>query len=187
VKGTLRAKFERLMLPHLAASHNLARWLLQNSGDAEDAVQEAYLRAFRAFDRYRGGDSAAWLLKIVRNVCITRLRNLSSSRNVVPLETALQRAETTPLKPLHHTEELPPDEAMIVENEREAVRRALLLLPVDYREVVILREFEDLSYKQIALVTNLPIGTVMSRLSRARTRLRALLSSDEGGGQQNEM
>lgn len=154
--------FEAIILPHLNAAYNLARWLLRNPHDAQDAVQEAYLRAYRFFDGYQGGEAKAWLLTIVRNTCMTwRRRTQRELTNVLFNEVAHSPAAGAPSA-----------EDRLVDTDRmSALRRCIEALPMDHREVLILREFEEMSYKQIAETASLPIGTVMSRLSRARQRL----------------
>jgi len=156
------------MLPHLDAAYNLARWLLRNEPDARDSVQEAYLRAFKAYDRFRGGDGRAWLLTIVRNVCYTHLRRTQHNR---PPEEFDEMQHT----PVNDTLE----EATRLRREVNTARldAALAALPVDMREVIVLHELEGLAYKEIAAVAGIPIGTVMSRLARARVRLQRELWS----------
>jgi len=156
------ADFDRLVLAHLDAAYNLARWLVRDEHDAKDIVQEASLRAFRFFAGFRGGDSRAWLLKIVRNTAFTWLK--SNRPNHPPAEfdenihLALDDAPTLESNLLRKA-----DQAMI--------RGALDELPEEFREVVVLRDLEELSYKEIADIAEIPIGTVMSRLARARGRL----------------
>jgi RNA polymerase sigma-70 factor, ECF subfamily len=162
--------FEQAVLPHLDAAYNLARWLTRNERDAEDVVQESYLRAFRFFAGFRGGDARPWLMRIVRNTCYTWLH---ANR---PLQEATEFDETL----------FPPDspspnpEEAVLRNDRGAlVRKALEALPANFREVLILRELEGLSYKEIADITGMPAGTVMSSLSRARDRLYQVLVMSE--------
>jgi RNA polymerase sigma-70 factor, ECF subfamily len=165
-RTTDTARFERILLPHLDAAHNLARWLVRNPQDAEDVVQEAYLRAFKFQDGYQGGDARAWLLKIVRN---TSYSFLGRKR---PAESAEEFDETVHREPA----ERPNAEAALIQDaESRAVREALQELPANFREILILREFEGLSYKEIAQIVNVPIGTVMSGLARGRTQLRELI------------
>lgn len=160
------ARIERLLLPHLDAAYNLARWLVRNPQDAEDVVQEAYLRAFKFQDGYQGGDARAWLLKIVRN---TSYSLLGKKR---PAESAEEFDETVH----RETNERPSAEAALIQDaESRTVHAALERLPANFREMVVLREFEGLSYKQIAEVVGAPIGTVMSGLARARAQLRDLI------------
>ncbi len=154
-------RFEQLILPVLDAAYNLARWLTRNEHDAEDVVQEAYLRAFKFFDSYDGRDPRVWFLAIVRNTCFTFFRK---DRRDAQDEFDEQ---------VHLPQSAFPDaeEQMVREVDINLLREALEQLPVDYREVLVLREFEELSYKEIAAMLSLPIGTVMSRLTRARQRL----------------
>ena len=159
--------FEQAVLPHLDAAYNLARWLTRNEQDAEDVVQEAYLRAFRFFAGFRSGDARAWLMKIVRNTCYTWLH---ANR---PLQDAAEFDENL----------FPPDsrapnpEEVALQNDGGTlVRKALEKLPANFREVLILRELEGMSYREIAEITGMPAGTVMSSLSRGRDRLRQILT-----------
>jgi RNA polymerase sigma-70 factor (ECF subfamily) len=160
------ARFEQAVLPHLGAAYNLARWLTGNDHDAEDVVQEAYLRACQFFGGFRGGDGRAWLLRIVRNTCFTWL-----ARNRPP-------GPTTPFDEDRHSEGIAaaPDAPLIRQEDRARLGEALERLPEESREVIVLRELEGLSYKEIAGITGAPMGTVMSRLARARERLQACLS-----------
>ncbi len=160
-------KFEQAVLPHLDAAYNLARWLMRNEQDAQDAVQEAYLRALRFFPGFRGGDARAWLLKIVRNTCYTCLR---ANR---PMQDATEFNETV-FAPDYDVSN--PEEVVIQNDSDTSVRKALENLPRSFREVLILREIEGMSYKEIANITGMPAGTVMSSLSRARGRLRHALT-----------
>ena len=163
--------FEQVVLSHLDAAYNLARWLLRSPADAEDAVQEACLRALRFFEGFRGGDSRAWLLKIVRNTCY------SWARKNRPAELADEFDETV------HTPDAAgdtPEAKLISQAESERVRKALEKLPITFREVLVLREIEGLSYKEISDVTGVPMGTVMSSLSRARQKLRDQLGAAAG-------
>ncbi len=154
--------FEELILPHLDAAYNLARWLTRNEHDAQDVVQEAYLRAFRFFDGYRGGDGKSWLLEIVRNTCSTWRRR--EKRNLTSV--AFDEAAHTPGGDSPNAEE-----ALVEAGNRTVLQNCLEKLPEAFREVVVMRDLEEMSYRQIGEVTGLPAGTVMSRLSRARKRL----------------
>lgn len=173
-------RFEAVALPCLPAAYNLARWITNNATDAEDVVQEAFLRAFKFFDGYRGGDARAWLLQIVRNTAHTWLAS-NRSRDRVSFTTEL--LETSPAVDARWTltdsSANDPATATLGEAAAQQLRAAIAQLPVDYREVLILREFEDLSYRTIAAVTSTPIGTVMSRLSRARDLLAASLRAED--------
>jgi RNA polymerase sigma-70 factor (ECF subfamily) len=160
--------FEQEILPHLDAAYNLARWLTRNEQDAQDAVQEAYLRAFRFFPGFRGGNARAWLLKIVRNACYSWLQ---VNR---PLQEAKEFDEVC-FPP--DSRVLNPEEAVLQNDNGMFVRKALATLPSKFREVLILRELEGMSYREIADVTGMPAGTVMSSLSRARGCLRDTLAT----------
>jgi RNA polymerase sigma-70 factor, ECF subfamily len=164
------ARFELLVVPHMAAAYNLVRWLTRNDHDAEDMVQEAYLRAFRFFNGFRGGDSRAWLLAIVRNTCYTWL-----DQNRHPQSDQRDLAESM-------SDDPGPETLMLERIDRDMLHRAIELLPAEFREIIVLREMEDLSYKEIAAVTGVPIGTVMSRLARARSRLQQALSNQRSVG-----
>jgi RNA polymerase sigma factor (sigma-70 family) len=158
--------FEQAVLPHLDAAHNLARWLTRNQQDAEDVVQEAYLRAFRFFAGFRGDDARAWLMKIVRNTCYTWLH---ANR---PLQDATEFDENLFSAGFRNPN---PEEAVLQNDSDTLVRKALEKLPLNFREVLILRELEGMSYREIADITGMPAGTVMSSLSRARGCLRQAL------------
>jgi len=160
--------FERAVLPHLDAAYNVARWLMRNEQDAQDVAQEAYLRAFRFFPGFRGGDARAWLMRIVRNACYTWLH---ANR---PLHDAMEFDE----KLFHPDSCAPNPEEVVLQNDSAALlRMALEKLPPNFREVLILRELEGMSYREIADITGMPAGTVMSSLSRARGRLRQVLTT----------
>ena len=157
------AQFERVVLPHLDDAYALAFYLVRDQHDAQDLVQDAVLRALRHFDGFRDGDARSWLLAIVRNCChsfLTRRRDPGLSLSIDEAEHAPQ---------LHHA--IGADDRAIRSSERAAIERALAELPIEFREVIILREINDLSYKEISLITGAPVGTVMSRLARARRRL----------------
>ncbi len=154
--------FEQVFLPHLDAAYNLARWLLRNDQDAEDAVQEAYMRAYKAFDRFRGGDGKAWFMTILRNVCYTMIKKLRSHETAEPFDEEIHQT-------VGESEML---EAFRQKANAESLHCALEKLPVEFREIIVLHDLEGLAYKEIAAVAGIPIGTVMSRLARARGRLR---------------
>lgn len=162
------ANFEQAILPHLDAAYNLARWLTRHPQDAEDIVQQACLRALRFFPGFRGGDARSWLLTIVRNTCYTWLQ---SNR---PLQSAAEFDEN--LAP-PDSRSPNPEEAVLQNDTTALVRKALEKLPPNFREVLVLRELQGLSYREIAAITGIPAGTVMSSLSRARHRLRHALTS----------
>jgi len=163
-----RGRFEAEVLPHLDAAYRFARWLSHSPGDADDLVQEAILHAFRGFDALRGSDVKAWLLAIVRNCHSTALKQ-RQRRALVPLpeehdaQDGYAMIATTP----------DPESASIRRDDKRTLDRLMSALPEEHREVLVLREIEDMDYRQIAAVTNVPIGTVMSRLARARAALKA--------------
>jgi RNA polymerase sigma factor (sigma-70 family) len=163
-----RHRFEALVLPHLDAAYRFARWLTRSPGDADDVVQEAILRAFRGFDALRGSDVKAWLLTIVRNCHLTALKQQ-------------QRRAFVPLPEEHDSEDghavvaatPDPESASMRRDDQRTLDRLMSALPEEHREVLVLREIEEMDYREIAAVTNVPIGTVMSRLARARAALKA--------------
>ena len=160
------ARFEQVVLPHLGAAYNLARWLTRNDHDAEDVVQEAYLRAHQYFGGFHGTDGKAWVLAIVRNSCYTWLQRNRPHEGTIAFDEEHHSGTSTAANP----------EAPVLESEdRHVVRQALEELPPPLREVIVLRELERLSYKEIASVAGVPLGTVMSRLARARERLQECL------------
>ena len=168
-------RFRDAALPHLDDAFALARYLLRNAADAEDAVQECYLRALRHFDSYRGPAIKPWLLAILRNICIVELtrrgrRDVSATEDGLPAEAA----------PIWQEPQLSPETAMLRRHDAETIRRLIAALPQPFRETLVLREVNDLSYQEIAQVAGVPVGTVMSRLARARSMLRASWDAAEG-------
>ena len=159
-------RFEQTFLPYLDAAYNLARWLTRNVYDADDLVQEAYLRAFEHYDSFRGQSAKAWLLTIVRNACYSHLRR------AIPTTEAAEFDER-----VHSAGQVPDDPESLALKEADSRRltQALEELPEEYREAIVLRELEELSYKEVAAILGVPMGTVMSRLNRGRDRLRAAL------------
>jgi RNA polymerase sigma factor (sigma-70 family) len=161
-----RLRFEQLVLPHVDAAFNLARWLLRRREDAEDVAQEALLRACHFFRGFHGGDARAWLLQIVRNTCYSWLKKNRPRELMVEFDEEL------------HPQPVATPESIAIGNEdRERLSRALESLPPRFREVLVLRELEGCSYKEIAAITSIPIGTVMSSLSRARRQLYSVLTN----------
>ena len=170
-------RFEQLIAAHLDAAWNLARWLTQDPQDTDDCVQDACLRAWRFFGGFRGGDERAWLLAIVRNSCYSFLQRKRSL--AAPLEYNVD------IDSLHQEEGVDwpgecetPEMQLLREADARRIEAAIQTLPPEYREVLVLREMEDLPYKQIADIAGVPIGTVMSRLARARAQLRRNLQSE---------
>lgn len=166
-RGAAAGGFEAAALPHLDAAWTLARYLLRDDHDAQDAVQEAYLRALRHFSARRGGDVRAWLLRIVRNVCMDVHRGRARTAGRIDEVGEMEMAGGADA-----------EAELLRAAGEDAVRDAIERLPAEYREVLLLREFEEMSYKRIAAVTGTPAGTVMSRLSRARALLRRMLAHD---------
>ncbi|SRR5579883_909335 len=166
----IEAEFERIFLPHLDAAWNLAHLLMRSPQDAEDVVQEAYLRALRSFSGFRGEASRAWLLAIVRNTCFTWMRH-----NRERSDQAEFREE------VHAIAAATPETQSLSRERTDAVSRCIEQLPTDFREAIILRELEQMSYREIAEITGVPSGTVMSRLARARGRLASCLKIRLGG------
>ena len=153
--------FELTMWPHMRAAYNLARWLVRNEQDAEDIVQESFLKAFKAQASFRGTEAKTWMLSIVRNTAMD-FRRRDKSRIAVPLgEEAYEPKDGSP----------DPESVLLNQSRREQVRHAISHLEPEFREVIVLREMEGLSYKEIASALEIPMGTVMSRLSRARNLL----------------
>jgi RNA polymerase sigma factor (sigma-70 family) len=161
-----RRRFEEALLPHLGAAYNLARWLTRDADDAEDVVQEAYLRALKSFGGFHGSDGRAWLLAIVRNACYTWLQKKRVREPVTAFDEEIHGLDAGTASPM----------VLLLQKEnKQAVHQAVEELPIDLREVVVLRELEGLSYKEIAAIADIPMGTVMSRLARARQRLQRRL------------
>jgi len=162
-------RFERVVLPYLDDAYTLARYLLRDEHDAQDVVQDAALRALRYFAGYNGGDARAWLLAIVRNCSINFRKRRRADDQTIEFDDAAE---------LSIDDGPPTDAAAVHASERARVERAIAELPREFREVIVLREVEDLSYREISDVVGAPIGTVMSRLARARKRLATLLGVD---------
>ena len=175
-------RFDAVMLPHLDAAYNLARWLSGSPTDADDVVQEAFLRAFRYFDGYEGDNPRAWLLAIVRNTWFTEWRRQHNRADSTPYDDSLNVDDQLPGWADESGDD--PEKLAVRQDETELVHRALATLPVEYREVIVLRELEDMSYKDVAAVAGIPIGTVMSRLSRARRLLCTAVRAAQGGSEQ---
>ncbi len=174
--------FQNLTLPHLAAAMVLARWLTRNEQDAEDIVQEAYLRAYRYFDSFDGQNQRAWLLSIVRNTFYSAARQRQRQVQTCSYDDELDAAAWGEAL-LAAASEISGESALLRKEQQALVHQALGTLPDEFREVLVLRELEDLSYKELALVLGIPIGTVMSRLSRARGLLaRAILRTNTKAG-----
>jgi RNA polymerase sigma-70 factor (ECF subfamily) len=163
--------FEEQILPHARAAWNLARWLLRNDHDAEDVMQEAILRALRSFDGFRGDNPRAWLLAVVRNSAYSFLQQNRARELGTPFDEELHAEPAA----------ITPEVLLLRSAQKRSLDEAVDALPVEFREVFVLRELEGLSYKEIAAVARIPIGTVMSRLSRARRQLQSALGLREAG------
>jgi RNA polymerase sigma factor (sigma-70 family) len=160
-------RFEQSVLPHLDAAYNLARWLTRNEQDAEDVVQESYLRAFKFFEGFRGSDSRSWLLAIVRNTYYTMMQKQQHASEETPFDEELHSPDP---------ESFDPEAILLQSHSTRLLKDAIGALPLELREVLVLRELEDLSYKEISTIAAIPMGTVMSRLARARKRLQSFLT-----------
>jgi RNA polymerase sigma-70 factor, ECF subfamily len=170
-----RSRFEAQVLLHLDAAYRYARWLSRSATDADDVLQEATLRAYKSFENLRGSDAKAWLLTIVRNCHLTAISQRQRHR-LVPLPEDHEEAGTEPMASTPG-----PEAAAMDRDDQRTLRRLMAALPEEHREVLVLREVEDLDYREIATITSLPIGTVMSRLARARASLRTLWLQQAAG------
>jgi RNA polymerase sigma factor (sigma-70 family) len=171
-----RGRFEAQVMPHLDAAYRFARWLSRSPGEADDLVQEAFLRAFRGFDALRGSDARAWLLAIVRNCHATAFRQ-EQRRAQVPLPDS----DDVQLESAASAAVADPQSVSIERDEQRCLERLIAGLSGEHREVLLLREMEEMSYREIAAVTQLPIGTVMSRLARARAALKLQWLQESAG------
>jgi RNA polymerase sigma-70 factor (ECF subfamily) len=170
-----RSRFEEEILPHLDAAYNLARWLVRNDHDTEDIVQEACLRALKYFSAYRGENSRAWLLTIVRNTSYDWLKQ-NRPKELVTLSDENLDSETVDPVERFAKETSNPETLLLQRADEEMLKEALEALPAEFREVMILREIEEMSYKEIAGICDIPLGTVMSRLARGRKQLQQSLA-----------
>jgi RNA polymerase sigma-70 factor (ECF subfamily) len=161
------ARFEQIVLPHVDDAYNLARWLTRQEQDADDVVQEAFLRALQFFGGFQGGNGRAWLLSIVRNTCYTWLQRNRAREPATSFDEEIHSGARTSVSP---------ETQSVVREERELLRQAIEQLPPEFRETIVLRELQGLSYKEIAEIVGIPMGTVMSRLARARDQLQQHLS-----------
>jgi len=166
---SVRRRFEEVFLPHLDAAWNLSRWIMQNDEDAKDCVQEAFLRAYKAFPRFRQGDGRPWLMAIVRNVCYSAIKSARNRRKAEPFD-----------EELHSTGQAAGNSSFAADTEM--IDLALGNLEPEFREVIVLHDMEGFSYREIAAVSGIPIGTVMSRLARGREKLRIDLGRLSKGG-----
>jgi len=176
--GDERRQFEEIFLPHLDAAYNLARWIVHNDQDAQDIVQEAFIRAFKGFQGFRGGNGRAWLLTIVRNTAYTWMNKRMPDQKLVPY---VEERHANIISIDQSTNE------SVLEKRRQDLSDALKRLPSEFREVIVLYEIEGLSYKELALSLGVPLGTVMSRLSRARRRLQQDFAQSNSRRAANEL
>lgn len=167
-------QFEKVALPHLSAAYNLARWLVRDEHIAEDMVQDAYVRALKYFDSFRGGEIRPWLLGIVRNTCFTWLQGNRNGRDAMEFD---EDRDSAAHDAVYGGKDNNPETILLGKQESSRLDLAIGNLPAAFREVLVLRELEGMSYEEIAAVAGIPSGTVMSRLARARAMLRAELSS----------
>lgn len=175
-------EFEAMLLPHLDAAYNLARWLTRNDQNAEDLVQMAYLRAFKFFDGFRGTDARAWILTILRNAYFTSLRDNRHEHEDVSFDEDLHGQAMGQSEASSYDIGNSPESVLASHDTRRLVNQALESLPQTFREVIVLKEINDLSYREIAEITDIPIGTVMSRLARGRKMLGDYLKQNAVGG-----
>lgn len=178
LQAAIGTRFEAVVLPWLDAAWNLARWLTRDDADAQDVVQEAMLRALRYFDSFRGGDARVWLLAIVRNTYFTLCTKTLPGHLLEPIDEDLH-----PLV----DEQASPEALTLLAVDIGSLRQALERLPAPWREAIVLRELEECSYKEIASITGQKIGTVMSRLARARERLKLELSGRSGEARRHDL
>lgn len=170
------SKFEAMALPHLDAAYNLARWLTRNEHNADDLVQTAFMRAFKFFDDFRGSDARAWLLTIVRNTYFTSLRDNRHEQAEVSFDEEVHVQEADDLNHSSYDTGNNPESIVAARDAKRLVNLALERLPQQFREVIVLKEINELSYKEIAEIADIPLGTVMSRLARGRELLREYLA-----------
>ena len=170
-----RQRFERLTLPHLEAAYNLALWLVRNPAEADDIVQTAYLRAFEAFDRFAGNSAAAWIITIVRNTAFSQLCKNKRTNNLISFDEVVHQHA----KPTKNTFDLTPEETLTRHSTKIQVDECINRLSTEYREAIFLRDIEGYSYKEISDITQVPKGTVMSRLSRAREQLQQFMQAQQ--------
>lgn len=173
--------FEAMMLAHLDSAYNLARWLLRDEQNAQDVVQDAYLRGFKYFESFRGGDARPWILGIVRNACFSWLEKNRRADEVLIFDEERDIAIVDARWP---AETDSPEQSLLRKVEKARIDQAIAGLAPAFREVIILREMEEMSYEQISQVAGIPVGTVMSRLARARALLRRALVESDGKEQE---
>ena len=176
-KQTKLQRFESLILPHMGAAYNLARWIMGNEQDAQDVVQDAYMRAFRNFDKFTNTNSTGWMLTIVRNTCYTSLKRERGSREADVFDEHCHSMDSDSTPDAAGQRPPGPEDLVLAASESARVRAAVYELPVEFREGIVLRELEGFTYQEIADIAGIPLGTVMSRLSRARKQLQPILAA----------
>jgi len=178
-----RQRFERLTLPHLTAAYNLALCLVRNTAEADDIVQTAYLKAFEAFDRFTGNSAAAWIMTIVRNTAFTHFNKIKRNSNLVSFDEVLHQHAQVNKNSFGRS----PEDTLSQHTDKVQISACLDRLKTEYREALFLRDIEGYSYKEISDITQVPKGTVMSRLSRAREQLQKMLLAQQTREQRHEM
>lgn len=176
-ESTKKLHFQAVVIPHINSAFNLARWLTHGHADAEDIVQEAYLRAFKFFDSFHGEDGRVWLLGIVRNTFYTWYQQNKGQSQYTQFQEELHSS----IEESDLLDAANPERILIQKDSQRLLQQAMRELPIEFREVMVMRELEDLSYKQIADIIQIPMGTVMSRLGRGRKQLAVILAANNGG------
>ena len=186
-KNIVFEQFESKMLSHMDSAYNLARWITGHDQDAEDVVQEAYIRAFRGYEKYTDINSLSWLLTIVRNTSYNWMKSKHDYKHLIEFDESVHSSSNEPSFIIERSQALRQDKILNTNNSKDLLRNALSEMPLIFREVIVLHEIEGLSYKEIADIVGIPVGTVMSRLSRARGRLQKTLSSRSNRRTQGEL
>jgi len=186
-KNILFDQFERQMLSHMDSAYNLARWITGHDQDAEDVVQEAYIRAFRGFEKYTDINSLSWLLTIVRNTSYNWMKSKHDYKHLIEFDESVHSSSNEPSFIIECNQGLRQDQILNTSNNKNIIHNALREMPLIFREVIVLHEIEGLSYKEIADIVDIPVGTVMSRLSRGRRRLQKTLSNRSNRRHQSEL
>ena len=176
-KSTLIEQFENKMLSHMDSAYNLARWITGHDQDAEDVVQEAYIRAFRGFEKYTDINSLRWLLTIVRNTSYNWMKSKHDYKHLIEFDESVHSSSNEPSFIIERSQGLRQDKILNTSNNKDILHTALNEMPLIFREVIVLHDIEGLAYKEIAEIVGIPVGTVMSRLSRGRRRLQKSLSN----------
>jgi len=181
-----RQRFERLTMPHLSQAYNLARWLVKDPAEAEDIVQTAYMKAFEAFHHFTGNNTTAWMMTIVRNTAYNWLSKQKRNSNLISFDEILHGAEHEQ-EPGQYAININPEQVLHIAASKTQLAQLMARLPTEFREVLFLREIEGYSYQEITDITQVPKGTVMSRLSRARQQMQKLCLEQQKREQANGM